>query len=88
MTAADTLRAAAGLKPAAVYLHGFHNTEYGQEHCDPDDNPHGWCVYTRHENDGTSHIDLSDEQDFPDRASALTEAENRATRHGVEVREY
>lgn len=75
--------------PAAVYLHGFSiEPDDTNTHCDPDCNPDGWCVYTRHDGDEGGAFDQSDERDFPDYAAALSEAETRAARLGVPFREY
>jgi hypothetical protein len=71
-----------------VALHAWRNYEGGQEYCDPDENPDGWCVYLSIEDNGGSLMDIADEKDFETFEEAYTYALNLATDHGVFVREY
>lgn len=84
----------------SIILHGWHWDAYWdarigdlvttQEHADeqPDKEPDGWCVYTRHDPENTHHpFDLSNEQDFATYEEALAEAQTRAAEYGIEHRE-
>lgn len=76
-------------KPEAVCMNAWRNDGEGnQNYCDPSDQPHGWSVYTRHENEEGGLFDLSGEMDFATHGAALKEAERRARILRVELREY
>lgn len=63
-----------------------------QEHCDPDDEPDGWCVYTRHDFDQDPAdgipFELVDEADFDTEAEAMAEAERRAAALRCKLQTY
>ena len=80
----------------SVMLHAWRTTPEGDiEYCDGSDGqPDGWCIYTRTDFDLMADpppfepFDISEEQDFDDKASAMAAGEARAAKLGVELEEY